>query len=349
MNTADILRENPNVQIVYEGVKKKGEKTLYDKDGNPVPAIVFGVEKKLSKEDLKKGKIPVLPKKLGEKPTDVIEVGKIKALKAEPQQGKWRPIKAGISVGHCDITAGTLGAVVVPVGDLEKLSASKSNIFSRFWKWLMNLLFDDDPEQTPDPEYPPGDDDIPSGNYLIVSNAHVLNNENQGCKGDPIIQPGDYDGGILPDDAIAEVYEAVPLSIKGTNYVDVALGRVYGDIECKLGQYGGLPIKSPLLDARVGTKVCKTGRTTFYTEGKITGTNAASRIEYDCGNLIFEKQIVIESANPYPFSQGGDSGSLIMDMDGRPVALLFAGSDVITLANPIGLVMDSLKTKFTFG
>jgi hypothetical protein len=57
---------------------------------------------------------------------------------------------------------------------------------------------------------------------------------------------------------------------------------------------------------------------------------------------------VIESANPYPFSQGGDSGSLIMDMDGRPVALLFAGSDVITLANPIGLVMDSLKTKFTF-
>jgi hypothetical protein len=38
-----------------------------------------------------------------------------------------------------------------------------------------------------------------------------------------------------------------------------------------------------------------------------------------------------------------------MDMDGRPVALLFAGSDVITLANPIGLVMDSLKTKFTFG
>ena len=46
--------ENPNVQIVYEGVKKKDEKTVYKK-GKPVPAIVFGVEKKLSRR-LKKEK-----------------------------------------------------------------------------------------------------------------------------------------------------------------------------------------------------------------------------------------------------------------------------------------------------
>jgi hypothetical protein len=352
LNSIDILKQNPNVQIVYEGTKKKKEMTVRDKDGKPVQAIVFGVEKKLSKKDLKKGNIPMLPKAIGGMTTDVIEVGRIYAnppirtQTREPQQQKWRPIKAGTSCGHIDITCGTLGAVVVGIKTATKKTLSNDNILSRIWNWLMRLFFSDDTPNppTPDPEDPP---EIETGDRFILSNLHVLNNENCGKKGDTVIQPGDYDGGTKLD-AVATVHEAVYIDPSGVNHVDCCLAKINKGIESKLGQYGDLSIKSPLLTPKVGLKVNKVGRTTFYTEGKITGINAASRIWYDCGQVLFEKQIVIESVNPYQFSDGGDSGSLIMDMDGRPVALLFAGSDVITLANPIGLVMDSLKTKFTF-
>lgn len=354
MNSIDILKQNPNVQIIYEGYKKKDEKTVRDADGKPVPAIIFGVEKKLSPKELKKKKMEMLPRSIDCKPTDVVQVGKIyanppiRSQTKEPQHGRWRPIKAGISCGHIDITCGTLGAVVVGIKTSTKRTLSNDNILSRIWNWLMRLFFSDDTPDppTPDPEDPP---EIETGDRFLLSNLHVLNNENCGKKGDTVIQPGDYDGGVSPDDAVATVHEAVYIDPSGVNYVDCCLAKINKGIESKLGQYGDLPIKAPLLTPKVGLKVSKTGRTTFYTEGKITGINAASRIWYDCGQVLFEKQIVIESGNPYMFSDGGDSGSLIMDMDGRPVALLFAGSDVITLANPIGLVMDSLKTKFTFG
>jgi len=354
LNSIDILKQNPNVQIIYEGVKKKDEKTVRDADGKPVQAIIFGVEKKLSPKELKKKKMEMLPRSIDCKPTDVVQVGRIyanppiRSQTKEPQQERWRPLKAGISVGHIDITAGTLGAVVIGIKTATKRSLSSGGILSKIWNWLMRLFFSDDTPDppTPDPEDPP---EIETGDRFILSNLHVLNNENKGKKGDTVIQPGDYDGGVSPDDAVATVHEAVLIDPNGVNYVDCCLAKINNDIDSKLGQYGDLPINSPLLNPKVGLKVNKVGRTTFYTEGKITGINAASRIWYDCGSILFESQIVIESDNPYPFSDGGDSGSLIMDMDGRPVALLFAGSDVITLANPIGLVMDSLETKFTFG
>ena len=67
-------------------------------------------------------------------------------------------------------------------------------------------------------------------------------------------------------------------------------------------------------------------------------------IGYDSGVARFVNQIIIE---PGSFSAGGDSGSLIVvDGKGRnkgddrkPVGLLFAGSSLITVANPIDLVL----------
>ena len=55
-------------------------------------------------------------------------------------------------------------------------------------------------------------------------------------------------------------------------------------------------------------------------------------------------QIVI---TPGTFSAGGDSGSLIVvdsertDDHHKPVGLLFAGSSLYTIANPIGPVLDA--------
>lgn len=57
---------------------------------------------------------------------------------------------------------------------------------------------------------------------------------------------------------------------------------------------------------------------------------------------------------PQPFSRQGDSGSLIVDEQGRPVALLFAGSASggagnlgFTGANPISSVCEQLGVTLT--
>jgi PKD repeat protein len=54
---------------------------------------------------------------------------------------------------------------------------------------------------------------------------------------------------------------------------------------------------------------------------------------------------------PGTFSSGGDSGSLIVtdDENKNPVGLLFAGSDVNTIANPIDQVLDSFDVEIDDG
>jgi hypothetical protein len=71
--------------------------------------------------------------------------------------------------------------------------------------------------------------------------------------------------------------------------------------------------------------------------------------------LKFDNQVEIEGAGSGPFSQGGDSGSLIVDAGHRAVALLFAGGDQggsngqgLTYANPIRAVLDALKVDLFF-
>ena len=61
-------------------------------------------------------------------------------------------------------------------------------------------------------------------------------------------------------------------------------------------------------------------------------------------------RLASSSTTPWTFSQGGDSGSLIVDADRRAVGLLFAGSDQggsngkgLTYANPLRAVLEALK------
>ena len=93
--------------------------------------------------------------------------------------------------------------------------------------------------------------------------------------------------------------------------------------------------------------VQKYGRTTGHTEGRISGVNAIMDVAYPGGTARFEGQIVISGNR---FSAGGDSGSLIVTdgvllADRRPVGLLFAGTTVTTLANPIELVLERFSVK----
>ena len=65
-----------------------------------------------------------------------------------------------------------------------------------------------------------------------------------------------------------------------------------------------------------GTAVIKIGRTTGRTAGLVTALELDNvTVRFDIGVLRFDNQIEIEGEDDGPFSDGGDSGSLIV---GRP-------------------------------
>ena len=105
--------------------------------------------------------------------------------------------------------------------------------------------------------------------------------------------------------------------------------------------------KATTIPATINLPVKKYGRTTGLTKGKIYAIDATVNVGYDSGVARFVDQIIII---PGTFSAGGDSGSLIV-ADGkgknaannnRPVGLLFAGSSLYTVANPIDAVLSAL-------
>lgn len=102
---------------------------------------------------------------------------------------------------------------------------------------------------------------------------------------------------------------------------------------------------------RSGLTVHKVGRTTGPTSGRVTAFELDNVVvHYDLGNLRFDDQIEIEGAGDHPFSDGGDSGSLIVTDGPEAVALLFAGGEYggtnglgSTYANPVNSVLQELR------
>jgi hypothetical protein len=184
----------------------------------------------------------------------------------------------------------------------------------------------------------------------ILSNNHVLADENRGAEGDAILQPGTADGGRNPEDAVGTLGKFVALDDSGPNAVDTALAVVDAGVEVTdgtvtgVGQVGGAPVAPA--DARA---VEKLGRTTGHTAGSVTAFELDNVVvAYGAfPSLRFDNQIEIGGTGPNPFSQGGDSGSLIFEAGSlRPVGLLFAGGqeggEDVTYANPIGAVLAAL-------
>ena len=227
----------------------------------------------------------------------------------DPKAGFPRPVPIGVSTGHPDITAGTIGARVT------------------------------------------------DGNRIFaLSNNHVFANNNGGREGDNLLQPGVADGGRNPDDALATLYDFEPIQFCGVtcpyNKLDAALALTTADnlgTETPEDGYGSP--RSETMEATLGMRVQKYGRTTGHTVGRVTGINAIIDVNYRTGTARFEGQILITDGS---FSTGGDSGSLIVSKgllaaDRRPVGLLFAGSPTNTIANPIDLVLDRFGVRVDGG
>jgi hypothetical protein len=188
----------------------------------------------------------------------------------------------------------------------------------------------------------------------ILSNNHVLADENQGVKGDDILQPGAFDGGQRKRDRVGGLDRFVRLRPAGTNTIDAAIATVDDTVAAKVGALRGTRSKvaGVAAESAVIDLVEKWGRTTGHTRGRVTAFELDNVvIGYEMGNLRFDGQIEVEAAGRKPFSEGGDSGSLIMTVgDHLGAALLFAGSQTggrgnlgLTYANPIGPVLKALK------
>ncbi|MCK4819719.1 trypsin-like peptidase domain-containing protein, partial [bacterium] len=213
-----------------------------------------------------------------------------------------RPAMGGFSVGHYRITAGTIATCVY------------------------------------DMHYLPG---IPP-RYYILSNNHVLANCNNARIGDPILQPGPYDGGTVPRDIIARLSRFVRIKWKTPtyapyNYVDAAIAQgEFHNLNREIYWIGY--VKQVTTGIKIGEIVEKTGRTTNFSTGRILSTNAIVDVGYGGGRVArFAKQIVTTN-----MSAPGDSGSLVCDYKEGAVGLLFAGSSKVTIVNNIWYVIRLL-------
>jgi len=202
-----------------------------------------------------------------------------------------------------------------------------------------------------------------SGRDCILSNNHVLADVNGMPIGTTVMQPGAGDGGDAEKDVIAELIRFVPVQFGGfPNRVDAAVAALseHGRREDRATLYDSADRPQPALTLQPGSpveplpgmSVFKTGRTTRHTRGRVRAVNVNNYL-VDMGVDVarFDGQMVVEMdmSPAQPFSRPGDSGSLIVDKEGRPVGLLFAGSASggagnvgITGANPISSVTSQL-------
>ncbi|WP_221329110.1 S1 family peptidase [Actinoplanes sp. L3-i22] len=182
--------------------------------------------------------------------------------------------------------------------------------------------------------------------FYVLSNNHVIAGENALPVGTPIFQPGLLDGGVSPADEIAQLSHFIPLRPNQPNTVDCAIAVV---TDPNITRPAILKIGMPLgtKAAAIDMVVEKFGRTTGYTTGRVTGIAFDVKVNYPTlGTIMFTDQITVEGLNNKPFSDSGDSGSLIVERQTKlAVGLLFGGSGALTLGNHIDEVLQALNVE----
>ena len=122
------------------------------------------------------------------------------------------------------------------------------------------------------------------------------------------------------------------------NRVDAAIAepREGGDVDDAIFEIGEV---TGTARADLGTVVQKSGRTTGLTRGEVLQVDVTVDVQYGFGRIArFEDQLLAG-----PMSQGGDSGSAVLDSERRLVGLLFAGSQTTTILNRIEHVFEALS------
>jgi hypothetical protein len=188
---------------------------------------------------------------------------------------------------------------------------------------------------------------LDDGKLCLLSNNHVIAGVDSGEIDETKIKhPGLADPSPQMHN-IGIYHRRVPLDTSGRNQVDAAAALT--NRERASAEFHTFTLDPEPVDPYVGMNVKKEGRTTGLTEGQIMGLHGELPVQYQRADgsrvtAYFEEQIKIQGFNQV-FSDHGDSGSLIVEMNSnRVVGLLFSGSEdkSVTYANYISVVMDQL-------
>ncbi len=168
-----------------------------------------------------------------------------------------------------------------------------------------------------------------TGHPVMLSNAHILAPSGKAKSGEPVMQPGPIDGGGLPNTRVGALFDVIPLKADGPNQADAAIAMIDAAVAISDGVIPGLGTFAIGTDEaiRPGVAVVKLGRTTGIRRGEIRATELDDLgVDYDAGTLVFDNQMEIEGEPGSPFSDNGDSGSLVLDEGLRAIGLVFAGA-----------------------
>ena len=245
--------------------------------------------------------------------------GKFYALQDPPPEpsrtDRWdRPVPVGVSTGHPDITAGTIGARVTDGTSVYALSNNHV--------------------------------------YANLNQASIGDSVIQPGKYDGGSLPNDYIGTLSKFENIQFCSSWFGFLLNcPDNQIDAAIAESSTDLLSNATPSDGYGApESTTVFPEVGQSVMKYGRTTGLTSGSIDAINATVNVGYDSQTARFVNQIIVASNTA--FIQGGDSGSLLVTDPGRnPVGLLYAGnqSGTSAIANRIDLVLDRFNVTIDSG
>ena len=160
----------------------------------------------------------------------------------------------------------------------------------------------------------------------ILTNSHVANTDPLKPRNEVWInQP--YGGRV-----VGETICSLPLG----PFYDASLVRIDVDHNKEIIAVGAT---SKPRAPKIGEKAEKYGRTTHHTQGRVLYTGVTVNVNYgDSGHVQLKNSVILSR-----MSDRGDSGSVIVaESDRAPIALLFAGSSVATIATPLPEVLTAL-------
>ena len=249
---------------------------------------------------------------------------------------RFRPAPGGISVGHRDITAGTLGCWVKKNREFFLLSNN-------------HVLANCNAGKKGDPILQPGAAD---GGAAVDELGKLYEfvpisfSETSGCSfAHAITSVTNFFARLFGRKTRLKAF--VPGE---ANKVDCALAEPtrqfpYRDedvLDAILEDDGSLIKIEGEAEPEIAMKVKKSGRTTGTTHGEISQVDAAVTVNMgDNRSALFTEQIIVEKEG---MSAGGDSGSAVLTEEGNKiVGLLFAGSEKTMVANSWKNVKEALK------
>jgi hypothetical protein len=301
------------------------------------PSVIVSVKQKVPASTLSAADL--IPPHIDGAATDVIETGEILA-QGFARNAALRPLRPGISIGLDKGSTGTLGAFVRKGG--LTFALSNNHVFAMLNQAALGSAI-----------VQPGAADGGSITQQVATLSEYIpislleQAQAAAAASSQSTRPTGFN-------AILAVLLALlsnlfqprtsspppPPSTPEGNRVDAALALLVAGISAdpNIVDLGSPP--AGIIDPQLGMKVFKSGRTSGVTEATITQLDVTADVRYGEQTARFAGQIMTT-----PFSQPGDSGSLVLDFNRNAVGLLFSGSSQVSMLNPITQVLTAFDAE----